>query len=103
MVLSLYVIHATPLFHGAAARPDLISDHITSLESQITGLEVLSSSWQAILVIDMAIFSANAIHLGAPVEISWSRWGPKYARCFPHLQATESVYSALRSSSGSYA
>lgn len=37
-----------PLFYGTAARPDLMPDY--------------SSSWQAILVIDMAIFSANAIH-----------------------------------------
>ncbi|KAG1847602.1 hypothetical protein F4604DRAFT_1975550 [Suillus subluteus] len=82
VVPPLYVIHATPLFHGAAARPNLIPDYTTSLESQIMVLEVLSSSWQVILVIDMVIFSERAIHSEIPVP--WSDWGPKYARCFPH-------------------
>ncbi|KAG2139325.1 hypothetical protein DEU56DRAFT_327105 [Suillus clintonianus] len=78
------VIHATPSFHGAAARPDLMPDYVTSPEAQIMVLEVLSRSWQVILVIDMAIFSAKAVHSEIPVEIPWLEWGPKYARCFPH-------------------
>ncbi|KAG1726607.1 hypothetical protein EDB19DRAFT_226184 [Suillus lakei] len=80
----LYVIHASPSFHGAVARPDLMPDYVTSPESQIMVLEVLSGSLQVILVIDMAIFSAEAVHSEIPVEIPWSEWGPKYARCFPH-------------------
>ncbi|KAG1737458.1 hypothetical protein EDB19DRAFT_958924 [Suillus lakei] len=80
----LYVIHASPSFHGAAVRPDLMPDYVTSPESQIMVLEVLSGSLQVILVIDMAIFSAEAVHSEIPVEIPWSEWGPKYARCFPH-------------------
>ncbi|KAG1737431.1 hypothetical protein EDB19DRAFT_1986545 [Suillus lakei] len=83
-VSPLYVIHASPSFHSAAARPDLMPDYVTSPESQIMVLEVLSGSLQVILVIDMAIFSAEAVHSEIPVEIPWSEWGPKYARCFPH-------------------
>ncbi|KAG2338004.1 hypothetical protein BDR05DRAFT_969596 [Suillus weaverae] len=59
-------------------------DYVTSLESQIMVLEVLSSAWQVILVIDMAIFSAKVAPSEIPVEIPWSEWGPKYACCFPH-------------------
>ncbi|KAG1902354.1 uncharacterized protein F5891DRAFT_1186452 [Suillus fuscotomentosus] len=79
-----YVIHATPSFHGQAVHPDLIPDYVTSLESQIMVLEVLSSSWQVILVVDMAIFATNATQSEIPVEIPWSEWGPKYTRYFPH-------------------
>ncbi|KAG2071510.1 hypothetical protein BDR04DRAFT_1098308 [Suillus decipiens] len=80
----VYAIHASPSFHGAAARSNLTPDYITSLESQIIVLEVLSSAWQVILVIDMVIFSEKAIRFETSVEIPWSEWGPKYARCFPH-------------------
>ncbi|KAG1737453.1 hypothetical protein EDB19DRAFT_1718013 [Suillus lakei] len=59
-------------------------DYVTSPESQIMVLEVLSGSLQVILVIGMAIFSAEAVHSEIPVEIPWSEWGPKYACCFPH-------------------
>ncbi|KAG2368628.1 hypothetical protein BDR07DRAFT_1048082 [Suillus spraguei] len=83
-VSPVYAIHASPLFHGAAARPNLMPDYITSLESQIMVLEVLSSAWQVILVVDMVIFSEKAIRSETSVEIPWSEWGPKYARCFPH-------------------
>ncbi|KAG1840988.1 hypothetical protein F4604DRAFT_362660 [Suillus subluteus] len=83
-VRPIYVIHASPSFHGAVARPNLMPDYVTSTESQIIVLEVLSRSWQVILVVDMAIFSAKATHSEIPVEIPWSEWGPKYARCFPH-------------------
>ncbi|KAG1811711.1 uncharacterized protein BJ212DRAFT_1372610 [Suillus subaureus] len=76
-VRPIYVIHASPSFHGAAARSNLMPDYVTSTESQIMVLEVLSRSLQVILVVDMAIFSIS-------VEIPWSEWGPKYARCFPH-------------------
>jgi hypothetical protein len=84
IIRPIYVIHASPLFHGKAVHPDLTPDYVTSLESQIMVLEVLSSSWQVILVVDMAIFSAKAAHSEIPVEVPWSEWGPKYARCFPH-------------------
>ncbi|KAG1897035.1 uncharacterized protein F5891DRAFT_1244883 [Suillus fuscotomentosus] len=82
--LPRYVIHATPSFHGQAVHPDLIPDYVTSLESQIMVLEVLSSSWQVILVVNMAIFATNATQSEIPVEIPWSEWGPKYTRYFPH-------------------
>ncbi|KAG1726600.1 hypothetical protein EDB19DRAFT_1914584 [Suillus lakei] len=80
----LYVIHASPSFHGAAACPDLKPDYVTSPESQIMVLEVLSCSFQVILVINMTTLLAEAVHSEIPVEIQWSELGPKYARCFPH-------------------
>lgn len=83
-ILPIYVIHATPSFHGAAAHPDLMPDYVTSLESQIMVLEVFSRTSQVLLVIDMAIFSIKAAYSDIPIEIPWSEWGPKYARCFPH-------------------
>ncbi|KAG1793512.1 uncharacterized protein HD556DRAFT_1374374 [Suillus plorans] len=83
-LLPLYVIHATPSFHGKAVHPDLIPDYVTSLESQIMVLEVLSRSWQVIIVVDMAIFATKATQSEIPVGIPWSEWGPKYARYFPH-------------------
>lgn len=68
-LLPLYVIHATPSFHGKAVHSDLIPDYVTSLESQIMVLEVLSDSWQVILVVDMAIFATKATQSEIPVEI----------------------------------
>ncbi|OJA16319.1 hypothetical protein AZE42_08374 [Rhizopogon vesiculosus] len=79
-----FVVHATPLFHGTAARPDLIPGYVPSLESQIMVLEVLSDTWPVILVIDMVIFSSQVIHSDIPNEIPWSDWGSQYTRCFPH-------------------
>jgi hypothetical protein len=47
-------------------------------------IEVLSDVWPVILVIDMVIFSEQAIHSKTHVEIPWSDWGPKYTCCFSH-------------------
>ncbi|KAG2151246.1 uncharacterized protein EDB93DRAFT_307492 [Suillus bovinus] len=76
----LYTIHTTPSFHGKVVHPDLMPDYVTSLESQIMVLE----AWSVILVVDMAIFATKATQSEIPVEIPWSEWGFKYARCFPH-------------------
>ncbi|KAG1744142.1 uncharacterized protein EDB91DRAFT_212124 [Suillus paluster] len=80
----IHVIYATPLFHGVAARPDLMPSYVPSLESQIMVLEVLTNSWPVIVVIDMVIFSEKAIQSATSVDIPWSDWGPKYTCCFPH-------------------
>lgn len=45
-----YVFHATPSFHGATARPDLMTGYVPSLESQIIVLEALCNAWPVILV-----------------------------------------------------
>jgi hypothetical protein len=37
-----------------------------------------------ILVIDMVIFSEQAIQPQMPVTIPWSDWRPQYTCCFPH-------------------
>jgi hypothetical protein len=79
-----YLIHATPSFHGAAARPDRMPGYVPSPESQIIVLDVLSDTWDVILVIDMAIFSQEVIHSEIPVTVPWSDWGPKYTCCFPY-------------------
>ncbi|OAX38821.1 hypothetical protein K503DRAFT_865872 [Rhizopogon vinicolor AM-OR11-026] len=79
-----FVIHATPSFYGTITRPDLIPCYIPSLESQIMVLEILSHPCTIILVIDMVMFSRQAIHAETPVEIPWSDWGPQYTCCFPH-------------------
>jgi hypothetical protein len=44
-------------------------DYVTSLEPQITVLEAFSCTSQAMLVIDMAIFSTKAAYAEVPVEI----------------------------------
>jgi len=77
-------IHATPSFHGAAARADLLPGHVPALESQIMVLEITSPLTSALVVIDMVIFSEQAIHSETPIEIPWSDWGPKYTWCFQH-------------------
>jgi hypothetical protein len=93
-----YNIHATPSFHGTAARPDLVPGYVPSLESQIIVLEVFARSTvilvddvhvvytggPLIFVIDAAIFSEKAMQSETPVEIPWSDWGPQYTGCFPH-------------------
>jgi hypothetical protein len=79
-----YDIHATPLFHGTAAHPDLIPGYVPFLESQIIVLEAFCISEPFMLVIDAAIFSERAIQSDKPVEIPWSDWGSQYACCFPH-------------------
>jgi hypothetical protein len=60
--------------------------YVPSLESQVMAIEILSDSdaWPVILVIDMVIFSEQAIYSEAHVEIPWSDWGPKYTCCFFH-------------------
>jgi hypothetical protein len=60
--------------------------YVPSLESQVMAIEILSDSdaWPVILVIDMVIFSEQAIHSKTHVEIPWSDWGPKYTCCFSH-------------------
>lgn len=50
-------------------------------------LEVLSGSDPIILVIDMVIFTAQAIHSETPVTIPWSDWGTQYTCCFPHHES----------------
>ncbi|KAG0698520.1 hypothetical protein DFH29DRAFT_877944 [Suillus ampliporus] len=87
-----YIFHATPSFHGAALRPDLVPGYVPSLKSQIIVLEVLSPDRSVMFVLDIAIFSEKAIHSETPVEIWWSDWGPKYVWCFPH-QVTESDFN----------
>ncbi|OAX37297.1 hypothetical protein K503DRAFT_857449 [Rhizopogon vinicolor AM-OR11-026] len=82
--LPYYVIHTTPSFHNTATHPDLMPGYVPSLESQIMVLEVLSDAWPVILVIDMNIFSEQAIHSEMPVEVPWSDWGPRHTCCFPH-------------------
>jgi hypothetical protein len=79
-----YLIHATPSFHGAAARPDLMPGYVPSPESQIMVLDILSDTWDVSLVIDMTIFSQEVIHSETPVTVPWSDWGPKYTCCFPY-------------------
>ncbi|KAG0700283.1 hypothetical protein DFH29DRAFT_932997 [Suillus ampliporus] len=79
-----YQFHATPSFHSATARPDLIPGYVPSPESQIIVLEARTNAWPIILVIDMVIFSGKALYSEIPVEIPWSDWGPQYTCCFPH-------------------
>ncbi|KAG1744119.1 uncharacterized protein EDB91DRAFT_210809 [Suillus paluster] len=79
-----YVVHVTTSFRGAAARPDLMPGYVPSLEPQIMVLEVVLPPSPVILVIDMAIFLQQAVHLETPVEIPWSDWGPHHTWCFPH-------------------
>lgn len=79
-----YLFHATPSFHGATACPDLEPGYLPSLESQIIVLEALTNAYPVLLVIDMVIFSGNALHSETPVEIPWSQWGPQYTCCFRH-------------------
>lgn len=84
--LPYYVIHATPSFHGTAARPDHMPGYVPDPESQIMVLEVLSETWPVILVIDMVIFSERVIRSPAetPIDVPWSDWGHKYTCCFAH-------------------
>ncbi|OAX38824.1 hypothetical protein K503DRAFT_132490 [Rhizopogon vinicolor AM-OR11-026] len=90
-----FVVYATPLFHGTAARPDLMPAYVPSLESQIMVLQVLCHPWSIILVIDMVIFSRQAVHSETPVEIPWSDWGPQYTWCFPsHWSHQISVFGS---------
>ncbi|KAJ8587778.1 hypothetical protein M405DRAFT_842965 [Rhizopogon salebrosus TDB-379] len=90
-----YLIHATPSFHGVAARPDLMPGYVLSPESQIMVLKVLSETWDVILVIDMVIFSQEVVHSETPVTVPWSDWGPKYTCCFPYYsQYTISVFGS---------
>ncbi|KAG0693448.1 hypothetical protein DFH29DRAFT_964084 [Suillus ampliporus] len=81
---SLYVVHATPSFHGAAAHPDFIPGYVPSVESQIIVLKTRSSISPVILVIDVVIFSEKALHSEISVKIPWSDWGPKYTHYFLH-------------------
>ena len=53
-------------------------------------LEVLSGMSDPngiILVIDMVIFTAQAIHSEIPVTIPWLDWGTQYTWCFPHHES----------------
>jgi len=54
---------------------------VPSLESQILVLEIDLS---VILVVDMVIFSEQAIQSETPVVVPWSHWGPQYTWCFLH-------------------
>ncbi|KAG1825256.1 hypothetical protein EV424DRAFT_1643500 [Suillus variegatus] len=81
------VVRGHPSLLGKAARPGLMPSYVPSLESQIMVLEFLSEAGDAILVIDMAIFSDMALHSDMLVEIPWSDWGPQYACYFPHHES----------------
>ncbi|KAG2052616.1 hypothetical protein BDR06DRAFT_498180 [Suillus hirtellus] len=63
------VVHGLPSLLGKAARPGLMPSYVPSLESQIMVLEFLSEAGDAILVIDMPIFSDMALHSDMLVEI----------------------------------
>ncbi|KAG2133250.1 uncharacterized protein EDB93DRAFT_887294 [Suillus bovinus] len=78
------VVHTTPLLQGTAVRPDLMPSYVPTLESQIMVLEMFLPVLPIILVIDMAIFSENALHSEALITMPWSDWGPHHTRCFPH-------------------
>ncbi|KAG1840281.1 hypothetical protein DFJ58DRAFT_810818 [Suillus subalutaceus] len=78
------LIHVHPSFHGKVARSDLMPSYVPSLESQIMVLEFLSFAGDAILVIDMAIFSDMALHSDTPINVPWSNWGPQHVYYFPH-------------------
>ncbi|KAG2153527.1 uncharacterized protein EDB93DRAFT_1135337, partial [Suillus bovinus] len=67
------------ILHGHPSFPML-----PSLELQIMVLQFLSEAGNAILVIDMAIFSDMALHSDMPVEIPWSDWGPQHTHYFRH-------------------
>ncbi|KAG2153546.1 uncharacterized protein EDB93DRAFT_1135396 [Suillus bovinus] len=69
------IIHGHPSFRGKAARPGLVPSYVPSLESQIMVLQYLSKARNAILVIDMAIFSNMALHSDMPVKIPYYRYG----------------------------
>ncbi|KAG2107065.1 uncharacterized protein F5147DRAFT_220932 [Suillus discolor] len=81
------IVHGHPSLHGKAAHPGLMPSYVPSLESQIMVLEFLSEAGDAILVIDMAIFSDTALRSDMLVEIPWSYWGPQYAYYFPHHES----------------
>ncbi|KAG2136518.1 uncharacterized protein EDB93DRAFT_1168998, partial [Suillus bovinus] len=76
------IIHGHPSFFGKAARPGLMPSYVPSLEVQIMVLQFLSEARNAILVIDMAIFSDMALHSDMPAEIPWSDWGPQHTHYF---------------------
>ncbi|KAG1886252.1 hypothetical protein F4604DRAFT_1951606 [Suillus subluteus] len=78
------LIHLHPSFHGKAARSELMPSYVPSLESQIMILEFLSFTRDAILVVDMAIFSDMALYSDMPVNVPWSDWGPQHVYYFPH-------------------
>ncbi|KAG1798215.1 uncharacterized protein HD556DRAFT_227113 [Suillus plorans] len=78
------VVHTTPLVQGTAVRPDLMPSYVPFLESQIMVLEMLLPVLPVVLVIDMAIFSENALRSEDLVTIDWLDWGPQHTCCFPH-------------------
>lgn len=78
------VVHTTPLVQGTAVRPDLMPSYVSFLESQIMVLEMLLPVLPVVLVIDMAIFSKNALHPEGLITIPWLDWGPQHTCCFPH-------------------
>ncbi|KAG1800425.1 uncharacterized protein HD556DRAFT_1035629 [Suillus plorans] len=81
-------VHGHPSLHGKAAHPGLMPSYVPSLESQIMVVEFLPEEEKdAILVIDMAIFSDKALRSDMLVDIPWSDWGPQYACYFPHHES----------------
>ncbi|KAG1800433.1 uncharacterized protein HD556DRAFT_1305190 [Suillus plorans] len=82
------IVHGHPSLHGKAAHPGLMPSYVPSLESQIMVVEFLPKAGKdAILVIDMAIFSDTALRSDMLVDIPWSDWGPQYAYYFPHHES----------------
>ncbi|KAG2358892.1 hypothetical protein BDR07DRAFT_1416399 [Suillus spraguei] len=77
-------VRGHPSFHGTPAHPELMPSYVPCLESQIMVLIFSLAGQDAILVVNMAIFSDVALHSDMPIEIPWSDWGPRYTCYFPH-------------------